>query len=146
MSPDHLGEADHVHVDARALGLHQHVAALDEIAHAAFERARHFDWVNESAGGVLLEHDRRHQRPGEIVGDQPAADSGLEDVLAHLGQRLGGRDELRVDHVAGLDAVFDHLHVAHVGREQRLHAAAVDAVHDQHFVGRLLQRVEEARA
>ena len=85
----HLGEADHVHVDARALGLHQHVVALDLVAHAAFEVARHFDGIDGFAGGVLLEHDRRHQRAGEIVGHQPAADAGLEDVLAHLGQRFG---------------------------------------------------------
>ena len=58
----HLGEADHVHVDARSLRLHQHVVALDLVAHAAFEIARHFDGVDGFAGGVLLEHDGRDQR------------------------------------------------------------------------------------
>ena len=111
----------------------------------AFESVRHLDGIDGFAGGVLLEHDGRDQRAREIVGHQAAADAGLEDVFAHLRQRFGRGHELRVDHVAGLDAVLDHFHVAHVGREQRLHAAAVDAVHDQHFVGGLLERVEEPR-
>jgi hypothetical protein len=114
------------------------------IAHLELEIARHLDRVDGFSGGVFFEHDGRDQRAGEIVGHQPAADAGLEDVLAHPLERLTRGHEFRIDHVAGFDAVLDHFHVAHVGREQRLHAAAVDAVHDQHFIGGLLQGIEEA--
>ena len=103
------------------------------------------DRIDGFSGGVLLEHDGRDQRTGEIVRDEPAADAGLEDVLAHPGERLGRRHEFRVDDVAGLDAVLDDFHVPHVGREQRLHARAIDAVHHQHFVGGELERIEERR-
>ena len=127
------------------MGLHDDVVALDLLAHALLELARHHDRIDGIAGRVLLEHDGRDQRAGEIVRDESAADAGLEDVLAHLGERLGRRHEFRVDDVAGLDAVLDDFHVAHVRREQRLHARAVDAVHHQHFVGGELERVEERR-
>ena len=140
---DDLGEPDHVNVDARPLRLHQDIGALDLVAHAAFEIARNLYGVDGFPGGVVLEDDRRDQRAREIVGHQSAANAGLQDVLADLCQRFGGRHELRVDHVAGLDAALHDFHVTHVGREQRLHARAVDAVHDQHFVGSLLERIEE---
>ena len=64
-------------------------------------------------------------------------------MFSRTRQGFGRGHELGVDHVAGFDAVFDDFHVAHIRREQRLHAPPVDAVHDQHFVGGLLERVEE---
>ena len=142
---NHLGETDHVHVDARSLRLHQHLDALDLVAHAAFEIARDFDGVDEFAGGVLLQHDGRHQRARKIVGHQAAADAGFQDVFPDLRQCFGRGHELGIDHIAGLDAVLDHFHVTHVGREQGLHSPTIDAVHDQHFVGGFLESVEESR-
>src|SRR5262249_34474250 len=47
--------------------------------------------------------------------------------------------------VAGLDALLHHLEVAYVGCEDRLHLRAVDAVHDDDFVGGLAHRGEELR-
>ena len=131
----------------RRCGLHQHVVALDLVAHARFR-----DRARTSMGSIGL--------PVASFSSTMADTSAPEKSLATrrprmpalrmfsrtLRERLGRRHELRVDHVAGLDAVLDHFHVAHVGREQRLHARAVDAVHDQHFVGGLLERVEERRA
>ena len=49
------------------------------------------------------------------------------------------------DDVARGDAVLDDLGVAHVRREQRLHARPVDAGQEEDLVGGALQRVEELR-
>ena len=94
---------------------------------------------------VLLQHDGADERAGEVVRDEPADDARLQDVLAHAREALGRGLEIGGDHVAGFDAVLDHLEVAHVRREQRLHAPAVDAIHHDDFVRRPLQRVEELR-
>ncbi len=116
------------------------------LAHAAFRASRATAMGSiEFAGGVLLQHDGRDQRAGEIVGHEPAAMPAFRMFSRTFASASGVGTNSAVDHVAGFDAVLDHFHVAHVGREQRLHAAAVDAVHDQHFVGGLLQRVEELR-
>ena len=87
---DHLGEADHVHVDGRSLSAAAPApVVLDLVAHARLERVRHLDGIDGPAGGVLLQHDGRDQRAGEIVGHQTAADAGLEDVLAHVSSASG---------------------------------------------------------
>ncbi len=55
------------------------------------------------------------------------------------------RLEVVGDDVAGGDAVLDHFGVAHVGREQRLHPAAVDPGQEEDLVGHVLQHLEELR-
>ncbi len=120
-------------------------AALERRPHAPLELVGDADRVDRPALGIGVEHDGAHQRAGEVIGHQPADDAGLADVVAHPRHVLRRRREVGGHHVARLDAVLDHLEVAHVGREDRLHLRAVDAVHDDDLVGRLAQRGEELR-
>jgi hypothetical protein len=89
-------------------------------------------------GGIELHQFGAHHRAREVIGDQPADDAGLEDVAPDAIESLGGGLEIVGDHVAGGDAVFDDLGVADVGREQRLHAAAIDAGQEEDLVGDVL--------
>ena len=135
---DHLGEADDVRVDDDV--------DVDVVrpANLLFEFAGHEDVVQRLAGvGIELEQLCADDRPAEIVGHQPADDLGLEDVLAHLGQALRCRLEVRGNHVARGDTVLDHLGEAHVGREQRLHLCPVHAGDEEDLVGGPAQHLEE---
>ena len=117
---------------------------LEAPAHLQFELVGDLDRIDRLALRILIEHDRAHQGAGEIAGHQAPDDAGLADVVAHPRHVRGGGREVRRYDVAGLDAFLDHLEVAHVGGEDRLHARAVDPVHDDHFVGGLAQRGEES--
>ncbi len=146
--PHHLGKADDVHFDASAAARAAAGAArrsLDRSAHLALQVSCHPDGIHRAAVRVLFQDRRADERPGEVVGDQAAHDAGLENVVAHPCHAGRRRLEVGGNDVARLDAVFDHLEIADVGREQGLHAAAVDAVHHHDLVGRFLQRREEFR-
>ena len=49
----------------------------------ALQTVRHLDRIDRLALRVLLEHDRAHQRAGEVVGHQAPDDARLPDVVAH---------------------------------------------------------------
>ena len=104
------------------------------------------DQVDRTAAGrILLLQLGGHERAREIVGNKAADDAGFEDVVAHLvDARRRGRETGR-DHVTGLDAAFDDLHVAGIGGPQRLDPGAVDAGDEEDVVGRRLQGREIAR-
>ena len=132
----HLGEADDAHVDP---------VSLERLAHPPLELVGDLDGIHPPALCVLIEDDGAHQRAGEIVRHQPSNDAGLSDVVAHQRQVLRAGCEVCRHYVARLDAVFNDLEIAHVGGIDRLHARAVDAVHDDDFVGGLAQRGKELR-
>ena len=122
--------------DAAGLGF-----AADDL-----ERARDFKIIEPFAGvGVKLLKPRAHERAGKIVRHQPAHDARLDDVLAHPCETGPGRLEIRGQHVAGDDAVFDHLVEAHVRRHHRIDLGAIDPRHEKYGVVHLLKQGEELR-
>ena len=131
----HLGETDHVHV---------HVSAGDDFAADALQLVRDLDVVEPFAGvGVKLLQPGGNDRAGEVVRYQPPDETGLDDVLPQPGEAGLGRPEIRREHVAGGDAVLDHLDEPHVGGEDRIDLGPVDPRQEERRVGRLAQRGEE---
>ncbi len=140
-----LGEADHVH-RYRHRDRDVDLAVLDLLADLLLQRPGDGDVVDRLPRlRVGIEQLRAHHGAGEVVGHQPADDAGLEDVLLDpreslcIGLEVGGND------VAGLDAPLDHLGIARVRGPQRLNPRAVDAVDEEHLVGRDLECPEELR-
>jgi hypothetical protein len=136
----HLGEPDDVHVHARP----GHDVRVELVPHARLDLLRHDQEIEALARRRIELHQLcGDDRPGEIVGDQPPDDAGLEDVAPDGLQALWRRGEVVGNDVARGDAVFHHLGVPHVRREQRLHPRPIDAREEEDLIGRALQGVEE---
>ena len=110
------------------------------------ELLRDRDVIDRRAGlRIGVEQLRGDHRARKVVRDQPADDAGLQDVLADPRKPGGVRLEIRGDHVPRLDAALDDFRVSRVRRPERLHARAIDAVDEEDFVRRDLERLEELR-
>ena len=134
---DDLREPDDVNAD---------VVGFELAPDVFLEAPRDFE-VIEFFLGVRIEFQecRADERAGEIVGDQPAHEAGLENVLADFLEDFRFRLEIGRDDRAALNAVFHDLQVAGIGREQRRHPRPVHAGDEEYGVGGLLQRLEELR-
>ena len=129
-----LGEADDV--DPGVLVL--------ELAANRFQLPRHLPQVETLArlGIVLLQGCDHHG--GTLVVRHDAADPvRLEQVLAHAGELLRAAVEVGRDDVAAAETVLDHFVVADVGREERGHRAALDALDEEHLLRDLAERLHE---
>ncbi len=118
-------------------------SSLNRIAYFRLQLVRHPNRIHRSTVGVLLQHGGAHERAREIVGDEPADDASLQDVLANARHPLRRGCEIRRDDVPRFYSVLHDLEVTDVGSKQGLHSTAVDAVHDDDFIGGLAQRREE---
>ena len=106
-----LGEPDDVDCITRIVAV--------SLANILLEPARNFDIVEPLAGSrVELEQARTDDRAAEVIGNEPADDSGHENVGSDGVEALRIGRKIRRNHVARSDAILHDLGETDIGREQ----------------------------